>query len=62
MLLKEKLTPARFPSWCNVFDDNVVVLDENYLMQAKILQLYLPCNVLKMKANSSYILIMVHYD
>ena len=27
MLLEEKLTPARFPSWCNVFDNNVVVLD-----------------------------------
>ena len=28
MLLKEKLTSARFASWCNVFDDNVAVLDE----------------------------------
>ena len=28
MLLKGKLTPARFPSWCIVIDDNVVVLDE----------------------------------
>ena len=27
MLLDRKLTPARFPSWCKVFDDNVVVLD-----------------------------------
>ena len=27
MLLERKLTPARFASWCNVFDDNVVVLD-----------------------------------
>ena len=27
MLLKGKLTPTRFPSWCNVFDDNVAVLD-----------------------------------
>ena len=31
MLLKENPTPARFPSWCNVFDDNVVVLDEKIL-------------------------------
>ena len=28
MLLKGKLTPVRFPSWCIVIDDNVVVLDE----------------------------------
>jgi len=28
MLLEGELTPARFPSWCNVFDNNVVVLDE----------------------------------
>ena len=62
MLLKEKLTPSRFPSWCNVFDDNVVVLMKNYLMQVNIHLLYSPCIVLKMKANSSYILIMVHYD
>ena len=27
MLLEGKLTPARFPSWCNVFDDNVAMLD-----------------------------------
>ena len=27
MLLEEKLTPDRFPSWCNVFDNNVDVLD-----------------------------------
>ena len=27
MLLEGKLTPARFASWCNVFDDIVVVLD-----------------------------------
>ena len=27
MLLGAKLTSTRFPSWCNVFDDNVVVLD-----------------------------------
>ena len=27
MLLEEKLTPARFASWCNVFEDNVTVLD-----------------------------------
>ena len=27
MLLEGKLIPARFPSWCNVFDDNVAVLD-----------------------------------
>ena len=26
MLLKVKLTPARFPSWCDIFDDNVVIL------------------------------------
>ena len=25
MLLEEKLTRAKFASWCNVFDDNVVV-------------------------------------
>ena len=29
LLLKGKLTPARFSSWCNVFDDNVLVLDGN---------------------------------
>ena len=34
MLLGGKLTPTRFPSWCNVFDDNVVVLDGNYLVKA----------------------------
>ena len=28
MLLEEKLTPARFSSWCNVLDNNVAVLDE----------------------------------
>ena len=27
MLFEGNLTPARFPSWCNVFTDNVVVLD-----------------------------------
>ena len=27
MLLKRKLTPARFPSWYIAIDDNVVVLD-----------------------------------
>ena len=27
MLLGAKLAPTRFPSWCNVFDDNVVVSD-----------------------------------
>ena len=26
-ILKGKLTPARFPSCCNVFDDNMTVLD-----------------------------------
>ena len=26
-MLEGKLTLARFPSWCNVFDDNVAVLD-----------------------------------
>ena len=34
MLLEGKLTPAIIPSWCNVFDDNVAVLDKNYLMKA----------------------------
>jgi hypothetical protein len=24
MLLEEKLTRVRFPSWCNVFDDNII--------------------------------------
>ena len=24
-----KLTPSRFPTWCNVLDDNVVVLHGN---------------------------------
>ena len=28
MLLEEKLTPDRFSSWYNVFDNNVDVLDE----------------------------------
>jgi len=28
MLLEGKLTTVRFPSLCNVFDDNVVILDE----------------------------------
>ena len=28
MLLKWKLTPARFVSCCNVFDDNATMLDE----------------------------------
>ena len=28
MLLGAKLTPTIFSSWCNVFDDIVVVLDE----------------------------------
>ena len=27
MLLEGKITPATFPSWCHVFDNNVVVLD-----------------------------------
>ena len=27
MLLEGKLTRARFASWCNVFDDNMAVLD-----------------------------------
>ena len=27
MFLEGKLTLARFASWCNVFDDNVTVLD-----------------------------------
>ena len=27
MLLGAKLTPTRFSSWCNVFDDNVAVFD-----------------------------------
>ena len=36
MLLEGKLTPARFTSWCNVFDYNVAVLDENYHTKANI--------------------------
>ena len=28
MLFKGKLTPARFPSWYIMIDDNVVMLDE----------------------------------
>ena len=35
MLLEGKLTLARFASWCNVFDDNVVVLDEKLLNESK---------------------------
>ena len=27
MFEERKVTPARFPSWCIVIDDNVVVLD-----------------------------------
>ena len=27
MLLEGKLTPAIIPSWCNVFDETVPVLD-----------------------------------
>ena len=27
MLLKGKISPAIFPSWCDIFDDNAVVLD-----------------------------------
>ena len=27
-MLQGKLTPARFPTWCIVIDDNVVVLDD----------------------------------
>ena len=27
MFYEWKLTPTRFPSWCNVIDDNVVVVD-----------------------------------
>ena len=27
MLLEGKITPTRFPSWFNVFDNNVAVLD-----------------------------------
>ena len=59
MLLEEKLTLVRFPPWCNVFDDNVAVLDEKLpyesLTYIKINRHYLcsPCNVLRMKANSS---------
>ena len=33
MLLEEKLTPAKFASWCNVFDDNVAVLDGKLLYE-----------------------------
>ena len=43
MLLEEKLTLTRFASWCNAFDDNVAVLDENYLT----------------KANTNYLLLIV---
>ena len=28
MMLERKITLARFASWCNVFDDNVAILDE----------------------------------
>ena len=28
MFEEQKPTQARFPSWCNVIDDNVVVSDE----------------------------------
>ena len=28
-MLEGKLIPAIFPSWCNVFDDIVFVLDRN---------------------------------
>ena len=28
MLLEGKLTPTRFASWCNVFDDNVTMFDK----------------------------------
>ena len=27
MLLERKLTLARFPLWCNVFDDSMALLD-----------------------------------
>ena len=35
MLLEGKLTPARFPSWWNVFDDNVIMLDEKLLYEGQ---------------------------
>ena len=28
-----KTNTARFPSWCNVIDDNVILLDENYIIK-----------------------------
>ena len=33
MLLEGKLTLARFASWCNVFDENVPVLDGKILYE-----------------------------
>ena len=33
MLLEEKLTLARFASWCNVFDENVSILDGKILYE-----------------------------
>ena len=41
MLLEGNLTPARFSSWCNGFDYNVAMLDENYLTKANIHDLLL---------------------
>ena len=35
MLLKGNITPARFPSWCDIYDDNVVVLDRNLAYENK---------------------------
>ena len=35
MLLKEKLTPTRFPSWWNVFDDIVLVLDRKVTYESE---------------------------
>ena len=34
-MLEGKITLARFASWCNVFDDNVVVLDRKLVYKRK---------------------------
>ena len=36
MLLEGKLTPTRFLSWCNVFDNNVTVLEGKLPLKANI--------------------------
>ena len=52
-MLEGKLTQVRFPSWCNVFDDNVAMLDGKLHYQKPThINFYAPCNVLRMKANS----------